>query len=51
MEFVARDVNRPHLEIGDLHAFRIPVGVDLTANLQAGFRGDRADQLNNDLGG
>src|SRR4051794_16083938 len=49
VEFIVRDVDRVHLVIGHLDAFRVQVGVDLAADLQAGVGGRGADELDDDL--
>src|SRR4051812_7826969 len=49
VEFIVRDVDRVHLVIGHLDAFRVQVGVDLAADLQAGVGRRGADELDDDL--
>src|SRR5689334_12844222 len=49
VEFIVRDVDRVHLLVGHLDAFRVQVGVDLAADLQAGVGRRGADELDDDL--
>src|SRR4051812_30222364 len=49
VEFIVRDVDRVHLVVGHLDAFRVQVGVDLAADLQAGVGRRGADELDDDL--
>ena len=49
MKVIAGDVERVHLVVGHLDAFRVQVGVDLAADLQAGVGRRGADELDDDL--
>ena len=49
MEWITLDGERSHLGIGDLDALGVAVRIELAAHRQAGLRGGRADQLDDDL--
>src|ERR1017187_1126437 len=45
MEVIAGDVQRVHLGVADLDALLVCAGIERAFDLQSGFRGRRADQL------